>query len=73
VTFVDEPEAHVLVPVKVTFTPQRRNAEIFELAGNVIVNVKRLTERVPELFIWNVRTVPLPMIPEYGTPVLVNV
>jgi hypothetical protein len=58
VTLVEDPEAHVLVAIKETFTAQRRNAETFEFLGNVIVSVNWLIVKLPELLIWNVRTVP---------------
>ncbi len=72
-TFTGDPEAHVFVPVKETFTAQRRNALTFEFAaGKVIVIVNRETASEPLLLIWKVRTVPFPIIVVYAIPVLVK-
>ena len=46
-----EPEAHELLPINATFTAQCLKLETFELLGKVIVRVKRLTSKSPELFI----------------------
>ena len=51
-TATGEPEAQVFVPVKETFTAQRRKALTFEFAaGKLIVIVNREVPRVPLLLI----------------------
>jgi hypothetical protein len=47
---VADPEAQIFVPVNATLSGHRRNEEMLEELGNVIVIMNRLTARLPELF-----------------------
>lgn len=68
---VGDPTAQVLAPVKATLRGHRRNDEIFELFGKVIVIVNWLTTRFPELLTKKVLAVPFATDVESVTPVLV--
>ena len=61
---VELPDAQMFVPVNETLILQRRNAETFEEAGNVIVRVKREIVKEPELLIKKFFATPLETVLE---------